>query len=208
MANNPPNQEELDLRRRARRRLVGAIALALLAVVTLPMLFEPEPKPLDSEVEIRIPPQDSALGTLPPPSGAANTTTAEPGSPAPASVPPLAPTNEAAPHDPEAAATVTAKPRAVEKPLPQATAPKPSAPGGAPAAVAGKGYYLQLGSFSSEANARQVIAKAGAAGFKATARVVNGQVKVRIGPLEDRAKASDYQIKLKGKGFDPVLISP
>ena len=32
------------LRRRGRRRLLGAIALVLLAVIVLPMVFDPEPR--------------------------------------------------------------------------------------------------------------------------------------------------------------------
>jgi DedD protein len=46
------------LRRRARRRLVGAAVLALGAAVALPLIFEKEPPPLPAEVDIRIPPVD------------------------------------------------------------------------------------------------------------------------------------------------------
>jgi DedD protein len=48
-----------ELRRRARRRLVGAIVLALAAAVLLPLLLENEPKPLGDDVSIQIPPIDS-----------------------------------------------------------------------------------------------------------------------------------------------------
>lgn len=47
-----------DLRRRARRRLVGAIVLALAAAVFVPMLLESDPKPLGEDVSVRIPPVD------------------------------------------------------------------------------------------------------------------------------------------------------
>jgi DedD protein len=47
-----------ELRRRARRRLVGAIVLALAAAVIVPMLLESDPKPLGEDVSIRIPPVD------------------------------------------------------------------------------------------------------------------------------------------------------
>jgi DedD protein len=47
-----------ELRRRARRRLVGAIVLALAAAVLLPLLLENEPKPLGDDVSIQIPPID------------------------------------------------------------------------------------------------------------------------------------------------------
>jgi DedD protein len=46
------------LRRRARRRLVGAALLALVAAVSLPLMFEKEPPPMGDEVDIRIPPVD------------------------------------------------------------------------------------------------------------------------------------------------------
>jgi DedD protein len=36
---------ELDIRRKARRRLIGAVALTLAVVVILPMVLDNEPKP-------------------------------------------------------------------------------------------------------------------------------------------------------------------
>ncbi len=55
----PPAEANLDdLRRRARRRLIGAIVLALAAAVFVPMLLESEPKPLGEDVAVRIPPVD------------------------------------------------------------------------------------------------------------------------------------------------------
>ena len=47
-----------ELRRRARRRLVGAIVLALAAAVVVPMLLESEPRPLGEDVAVKIPPVD------------------------------------------------------------------------------------------------------------------------------------------------------
>ena len=47
-----------DLRRRARRRLVGAIVLALAVAVFVPMLLESDPKPLGEDVSVKIPPID------------------------------------------------------------------------------------------------------------------------------------------------------
>ena len=47
-----------ELRRRARRRLVGAIVLALAAAVIVPMLLESDPKPLGESVAVKIPPVD------------------------------------------------------------------------------------------------------------------------------------------------------
>jgi DedD protein len=47
-----------ELRRRARRRLVGAIVLALGAAVIVPILLESDPKPLGDDVSVKIPPID------------------------------------------------------------------------------------------------------------------------------------------------------
>ena len=49
-----------ELKRRARRRLVGAVVLALAAAVILPLLLESDPKPLGDDVSIRIPPIDNS----------------------------------------------------------------------------------------------------------------------------------------------------
>ena len=48
----------LPEKKRARRRLVGAIALALLVAIGLPMLLDSEPKPLASDIAIQIPSKD------------------------------------------------------------------------------------------------------------------------------------------------------
>ncbi len=62
----------LPEKKRARRRLIGASAIALAAVIGLPMLFDSEPKPLGDDVQIRIPSKDKA------PELAANQNQAEP----------------------------------------------------------------------------------------------------------------------------------
>jgi DedD protein len=54
-------QQDVDtLKRRGRRRLVGAVALVLLAVIVLPMVFDPEPRPVAPPVSVRIPGEDDA----------------------------------------------------------------------------------------------------------------------------------------------------
>ncbi len=52
-------QQDVDtLKRRGRRRLVGAVALVLLAVIVLPMVFDPEPRQPGPPVSVRIPGED------------------------------------------------------------------------------------------------------------------------------------------------------
>ena len=43
-----------ELRARARRRLIGAVALVLAAVVVLPMVLNPEPDRVATDIPIRI----------------------------------------------------------------------------------------------------------------------------------------------------------
>jgi len=47
-----------EIKRKARRRLVGAIVLALAAAIVVPMLLEREPRSLGDEVSVQIPPVD------------------------------------------------------------------------------------------------------------------------------------------------------
>lgn len=50
----------LPEKKRARRRLVGAVALALAAAVGLPMLLDSEPRPLNGDIAIQIPSKEKA----------------------------------------------------------------------------------------------------------------------------------------------------
>jgi DedD protein len=52
----------LALKKRARRRLVGAAALALLAAIVLPMVMDHEPRPANQDIQVRIPSQDAPTG--------------------------------------------------------------------------------------------------------------------------------------------------
>lgn len=248
MAEAPLNQEEQALRRRARRRLVGAVALALLAVVVLPMIFDPEPRPLGGNVEIHIPGQNTAFNAPPEPTPQAQGST----QPLPAApvetlaanseaLPALPPTLESAPPPPIAPAPVKkpeivkpapkptpkvpekpvekpvpgkpAEPKVTTKPAPAKAEPaKQTASNDAPAKptvdFSSRGYFLQLGAFSNESNARQLADRAKSAGINASVVSSAGQSKVRVGPYGERDKALEMQAKLKDKGLKSVLIGP
>lgn len=148
--------EEEALRRRARRRLVGSLALALLAIVILPMVFEPEPKPLGDDVEIVIPGQDtpfkpSGIADNRPPAAPAASQAAQ--NQPPLATPPVElapiPPREAKPaaaalKQPEAKSPPAAKPAPADKPAkpakpaptPEKAEPKPAAKPVAPDAKA------------------------------------------------------------------------
>lgn len=61
MANDQLSEQEIQFRKRARRRLIGAVALVLLMVTVLPMVLdEPDTKGPQPEIAISIPSQDGA----------------------------------------------------------------------------------------------------------------------------------------------------
>ena len=49
------SEQDLLFRKRARRRLVGAIALVIMAIVILPMVLDQTPKTEHEEIVITIP---------------------------------------------------------------------------------------------------------------------------------------------------------
>ena len=50
--------DEDKLKRQARRRLIGAVALTTAIVVVLPMVLDSEPKPVGQDIDLRIPDKD------------------------------------------------------------------------------------------------------------------------------------------------------
>lgn len=107
--------DEANLKRQARRRLIGAVALVTAVVVILPMVLEREPKPGGQDIDLRIPDPDKAgefKSKLELPAEVAS---------APVSAPPAA--------SPVAnPAAVVEKPAVPAAALPAASAPQPSKP--------------------------------------------------------------------------------
>ncbi|TCS39613.1 DedD protein [Paucimonas lemoignei] len=54
------NDPVLPEKKRARRRLIGAVTLVLAAVIGLPMVLDAEPKPIAHDIDIRIPSKDQS----------------------------------------------------------------------------------------------------------------------------------------------------
>ena len=123
---------DLQLKKRARRRLIGAVAFAGLAAVVLPMVMDDEPKQQIQEVQIRIPGQDQT--PFAPKLAKAPVASEAPASSAPAKAetppPPPAPVSKAAEKPVEKPAAPekvekTEKTEKVEK-APAPPAPKPA----------------------------------------------------------------------------------
>jgi len=121
-----------DLRVRARRRLAGAVALVLAAVVVLPMLLDSEPAPVSNKIPIKIPDRNAPFqpNLSDPVAANSSATPASPG--ASSTVAPPAATSTTTPPKPEV------KPETKPRVDPTAAAPKVEAtkpPPNPPAAV-------------------------------------------------------------------------
>src|SRR5512139_1821200 len=167
----PPPSSENDLKRLARRRLIGAVALTLLAVIVLPLLLEDEPPPTSSlSVHMAAAPPPApepaphpertggtAMDAMPPPSAAAPepqpVAPPEPAKPTPKTAPP----HEVAKPAHDAVKPVRVEP--VKSESAKAT-PKP-----AKLEARGETFVVQLAALSDGAKARELKARAALAGM-------------------------------------------
>lgn len=201
---------QLEIKKRARRRLVGAVAVALAAAIVLPMVMDQEPKPLGQDIQIRIPSQDQPALPAPkftPAPEAAATAPKEPAplEPAPATAKPPAEEPPIVVPAPESTVPTPAQPpqqraaipakrteekpreksRATESKPPQKAAAKADAEAArAQAALAGarEQYIVQLGVFANAESARRIGARAKAAGYNSYTEALpgSGGAKTRV----------------------------
>ena len=208
----PISDEELQLRKRARRRLIGAIVVVTAVVVALPMILDSEPKPVSHDIDIRIPSPDAGPFTskvvpVPDPGGTSKPSTAA--EPAPVPVPETKPQPTPPVAKPQATAPAPdeAKPAAAAK---QEKAPAPEkAPAKTASAATGQ-FVVQVVALSDAGKAKQMQQRIQATGLKSYTEVVKtarGDVtRVRAGPFATREAAEKAQQKLKGAGFDGKVV--
>ena len=219
------------LQRRARRRLVGAIALVVLVVIVLPIVLDTEPGPIGQDLVLQIPSQEA---------GKFNTRVLTPSAPS-AATPPLAGAGDAAPAKSEApipgaapkdapAAAKTAAPAAPgEGDAPSAAAsakkePPPTAKDRTRAAkdesdaararalLEGKeAWVVRLGAFSNQANVKHLREKLTAAGVKTYTEAIMGpkgeQTRVRAGPFDSKLEAERAHEKIAAMGLRPGSVA-
>lgn len=213
------SDEELQLRKRARRRLIGAIVIVTAVVVALPMVLDNEPKPLTQDIDIRIPSPESAgpftSKVVPvPESPSKPAVTAKPApeaeskSPAQAKPAPVPSPQNTAKSD----ATKPAEGARQATPKPEKTA-APAKPDQqetkATASSAGQ-YVVQVVALSDAGKAKQMqqaILKTGVSSYTEIVKTARGDVtRVRAGPFATREAAEKAQQKLKSAGFDGKVV--
>ncbi len=205
------DEQEIQFKKRARRRLVGSIALVLFMIVALPMVLEDRsaqtPK---TPVAISIPSQD----------GEAFVPKAEPVAPAPepqAQPEPVQVAPEPVVTAPEPAPVVEekpkqeaeAKPAKVEAKPEPVKAPKKEEKKPIPEKVSGN-YFIQIGVFSDPEKVKQMQAKLSGAGLKSNVDLIDtpkGQKsRLRAGPYSNKSDAEDKLAKVKSLGYSDARV--
>src|SRR5688572_1730455 len=155
------SQEIGALRRRGRRRLVGAIALVLLAVIVLPMVFDSEPRQGGAPaVSVRIPSEDDAGFSPKPAPKIPNAPQPPPEPPKPAAAPKAEAKPEAKRQ--KAAVAPTAEPTPEEKPAAQATPkapPQGSEQQRAQAAARGEQFIIPVAALANADKLKELVAR-------------------------------------------------
>ena len=215
----PESEDAVLLQRRARRRLVGAIALVVFVVIVLPIVFDREPRPITQDLTIEIPSQDSGKFNprLAPPAAPVTQPSKVPAAPEPKEASPEATKPAAQTGSPTGSPTPPA-------PVPQtAKASAADAPKAAPEApTTGNSthdqsahaprpketFIVPLGAYSNPVNARHIQSRVAAAGYRAYLQSVKAssgtQLRVRAGPFPTREAAERARQKLKALGLKPV----
>ena len=183
----PISDEELELKKRARRRLVGAIVLVTAVAVILPMVLDSEPKPVSQNIDIQIPSPDAGEFK-----------------------PKAAPAVKAAP-EPQRIESADVKPASEpSKPEPKATHDVAK---GEPKVAASKSgnYVVQVAALSDNAKAKQLEKQVAAAGLATYTEVVptpKGEVtRVRAGPYASREAAEKARTQLKQAGLEGKVVA-
>ena len=204
------SEEALQLKRRARRRLVGALALVTFVVIILPLILDKEPGPAGPPLSVQIPSQESD-GLNTPVMPAAPTIPATP-TPAPEKLTGPPPVNAEAPAVKAAMPPGVAEPAVTQTPVkPPAQAVDMSEEERAKAALGDQTWVIMLDAFSDAKNVRQLRAKLTAAGVKSytePVKTAKGELtRVRAGPFASKETAEKARAKLDAMGFKPGAVA-
>ncbi len=203
---------ELPLKKRARRRLVGATALALLAVIVLPMVMDREPRSMNQDIQVSIPGRDTT-GIAAKVLSGKTVATPMPGPEAKAvAEPKIEPVTEPA----AAVAAPDTKPPAAKAPAATVTPEKKPAPIEKPAAkksvetkpqqAASSQWVVQLGAYRETGNVKNLLAKLKGIGVPAFTEHYDSpqgpRTRVRAGPFDSRDAADKARARIKIIGVD------
>lgn len=213
MATEKLSEQEIQFRKRARRRLVGAVALVLLMVTVLPMILDDrEAQAPQPEIAVNIPSQqggDFSSKIVPenvpaaPAAGAVNESPTKSVEAAP-----MTPAPEKPVAQPEPPKAEPVKPAAPAPAKPEPAAAKPAT---AKQATAEGNFTVQIGVFSDAANVKQLQGKLSDEGYKSYTEQVDTpkgpKIRLRVGSYATRAEAEKARDKLKAAGTAGIVVA-
>ncbi|MDX8379632.1 MAG: SPOR domain-containing protein [Gallionella sp.] len=178
---------EQNIKSQARRRLIGAIVLALAVVVILPMVLDSEPEISGQDIDLRIPPPDE-VGELKPGASLSEV-----------------PETQAESAIGSATVSVEKQEKRIAAAVDKTRQAKPIVKVHAVPKKASH-YVVQVGAFSNADAAKREAAKLKAWGFKVYTVLVEGTTRVRVGSYVDRTKLDKVKRLLEKHGLHPVVI--
>jgi DedD protein len=217
-------EQDLLLRKRARRRLVGSIVLVFIAIIVLPMILEHAPKQEGKKIEIIIPsenlpdessavvaPVDSVPDTVPT-SINATTGSGAPGTESSTSKEVITEAEQITEKKPDLLIKPVQKKkeqgnRAVESKGDSENNHKDKKP-----IVTIEKFVVQLGAFSDSTKAKHQQRSLASNGIKkAYTEIIKNKntevTRVRVGPFSTREAAEKEQRKLRKLGINGVVMS-
>ena len=215
-------EQELNLKKRARRRLVGAIALVLLMIIVLPMILKDRAatSPQD-KITISLPGEQQTVTPTAPNDFDSNIVPAEPATQAlPTSESATEPTRNSGaeskpePSEPVAQIADTESAASKEKLAPPKLKPlQEEQPKDSPKL---KGetlhrFYVQVGVFSDEANVKQLQGKLSDLGYKSQTEKIDTakgkKIRLRTQLFKDRNEAAIALENIKDAGLTGMVVS-
>ena len=217
MQKAPSSDQELNLKKRARRRLVGAIALVLLMVIVLPMILkdraatEPQDKITITLPNEQVPAEASDFDSniVPTEPTTKPEPEAEVATPDPEAVSNKAETPPVTKPEPKPAVKSESKPEPKLEPNPSMDSSKPDA--SKSGTEAKHKFYVQIGVFSDAANVKQLQAKLSDLGYKSQTETINTEKgkKIRLKTITfgDRNEAAIALENIKDAGLTGMVVS-
>lgn len=202
------------LKKRARRRLIGAVAVALFAAIVLPMVMDHQPAPPIKDIQVRIPSPDEgaerrAAETEKPIARieAKPIAKAEPKAEAKSTMTPEVKVEKKSPGDGDGKPEQqTQPPVAVEANSAAKAEPKAEPKSETKPSAASEAWEVQLGAYAEPARIKSLMTKLKELGLPAFTEKVetpNGaRTRVRAGPFPSREAAEKARARIKTIGVD------
>lgn len=192
-----------EFKRSARRRLIGAMVLALAAAIVLPMAMDHEPAPPLRDIQVRIPSPDEGAPLKPASSSARPIEKAE--------IKPISRSESkegegAAPAPPKPAETQAAPPKPAEAKAVDAKPAQTKPPERPSAAASGEKWEVQLGAYAEPSRVALIQTKLkelGLPSFTESVDTPNGKrTRVRAGPFASQDEAEKARTRIRAVGVD------